>query len=128
MNNEELIDKMKEDMKMRNFSKYTYGAYLRITKDVIRYFNKPLEEVTIEELRNYLLKHLKDKRKLSDRSINYYNSIIRFVYDVTLDKVINNALDELIKCYIDGEKYFSNYKNLEYSKKYKEEKAEKEAK
>ena len=80
---------MKEDMKMRNFSKYTYGAYLRITKDVIRYFNKPLEEVTIEELRNYLLKHLKDKRKLSDRSINYYNSVIRFVYDVTLEKVIN---------------------------------------
>ena len=31
-------------------------------------------------------------------------------------------------CYIDGEKYFSNYKNLEYSKKYKEEKAEKETK
>ena len=89
MNNEELIDKMKEDMKMRNFSKYTYEAYLRITKDVIWYFNKPLEEVTIEELRNYLLKHSKDKRKLSDRRISYYNSVIRFVYDVILDKVIN---------------------------------------
>ena len=44
------------------------------------------------------------------------------------NKTVNNALDELIKCYIDGEKYFSNYKNLEYSKKYKEEKAEKEIK
>ena len=97
MNNEELINKMKEDMNKRNFSKYTYDSYLRVAKDVIRYFNKPLEEVTIEELRNYLLKYLNDKRKLSDRSINYYNSVIRFVYDVTLDKVINKKQLPMMK-------------------------------
>lgn len=74
---------------MRNFSHYTYDAYLSKTKEMIRYFKKPMEEVTTEELRNFLQKHLKEERKLSDRSINYYNSIIRFVYEVTLDKILN---------------------------------------
>ena len=90
MTNEQLIKKMKEDMNMRNFSKYTYDSYLGKTRDIIRYYGeKQLEEVTTEELREFLLKYLKDERKLSDRSINYYNSVIRFIYEVTLDKLIN---------------------------------------
>lgn len=48
-----------------------------------------MEEVEIGELRNYLLKYLKEERKLSERSVNYYNSVIRFMYEVTMDKVIN---------------------------------------
>ena len=90
MTNEQLIKKMKEDMKMRNFSKYTYDSYLGKAKYIMRYYGeKQLEEVTTEELREFLLKYLKEERKLSDRSINYYNSVIRFIYEVTLDKMLN---------------------------------------
>ena len=90
MTNEQIISKMKDDMNMRNFSKYTYDSYLGKTRDMMRYYGeKRLEEVTTEELREFLLKYLKDERKLSDRSINYYNSVIRFIYEVTLDKLIN---------------------------------------
>ena len=90
MKNIGLIKKMKKDMHMRNFSKYTYDSYLLKTKDIMRYFgDKQLENVTTDELRDFLLKYLKNERKLSDRSINYYNSVIRFIYEVTLDKVIN---------------------------------------
>ncbi len=89
MTNQEVINKMKQDMKMRNFSHYTYDSYLGKTKDMMKHFNKPIENLTTEELRNFLLKYLKEERKLSDRSINYYNSVIRFVYEVTLDKVLN---------------------------------------
>ena len=90
MTNEEIITKMKEDMKMRGFSHYTEDSYLRKAKDVMEYFKgKELEEVTVEELRNYLLKYLREGKKLSERSVNYYNSVIRFVYEVTLDKLIN---------------------------------------
>ncbi len=89
MTNQEILEKMKEDMKLRNFSHYTYDSYLGKTKDMMRYFEKEMENLTTEELRNFLLKYLKDERKLSDRSINYYNSVIRFVYEVTLDKVLN---------------------------------------
>ena len=90
MTNKQLLNKMKNDMKMRNFSHYTYDSYLGKTKDIMRYFGeKKLEDVTTEELRIFLLKYLKDERKLGDRSINYYNSVIRFIYEVTLDKVLN---------------------------------------
>ena len=89
MTNEQLVQKMEEDMKMRRFSDYTKYAYLNKTKQMMKYFKKPLEEVKIEELRNYLLKYLKEEKKLSERSVNYYNSVIRFIYEVTLDKVIN---------------------------------------
>ena len=89
MTNEQIISKMKEDMKLRGFSHYTEESYLGKAKDIMKYFRKPLEEVKIEELRNFLLKYLKEERKLSERSVNYYNSVIRFVYEVTMDKIIN---------------------------------------
>lgn len=89
MSNEEIIKKMKEDMEMRGFSHHTKDSYLRKTKDVMKYFKKPIEEVTIEELRNFLLIYLKEEKNLSERSVNYYNSVIRFMYEVTMDKLIN---------------------------------------
>ena len=40
----------------------------------MRYFgDKQLENVTTNELRDFLLDYLKNERRLSDRSINYYN-------------------------------------------------------
>ena len=89
MSNEEIIKKMKEDMEMRGFSHHTKDSYLSKTKDVMKYFKKPIEEVTIEELRNFLLIYLKEEKNLSERSVNYYNSVIRFMYEVTMDKLIN---------------------------------------
>ena len=89
MTNEQVLEKMSKDMQMRNFSHYTYYSYMHKGKEIIEYFNKPIEEVTTEELRNFLFEHLINKRKLSDRSVNYYNSIIRFMYEVTMDKLIN---------------------------------------
>lgn len=48
-----------------------------------------MEEVTTKELREFLMKYLRTKKKVSERSCNYYNSVIRFIYDVVLDKPIN---------------------------------------
>ena len=89
MTNEQIISKMKDDMKMRGFSHWTEESYLLKTKDIMKYFKKSMEKVEIEELRNFLLKHLREERKLSERSVNYYNSVIRFMYEVTMDKIIN---------------------------------------
>lgn len=97
MTNEELIQKMKEDMEMRNFSHYTYSSYLNKAGHIIKYFKKPMEEVTIEELRKYLLEYLKKTKRLGDRSVNYYNSVIRFMYEVTLDKVLNKKQIPMFK-------------------------------
>lgn len=89
MTNEEIVQKMKDDMEMRGFSEYTKYAYLNKVNHMMKYFEKPLEEVTTEELRKYLLRYLREEKKLSERSVNYYNSVRRFIYEVTLDKVLN---------------------------------------
>ena len=89
MTNQELLQKMRNDMEMRGFSKYTKGTYETNGKKIMAYFKKPFEEVTTDELRDYLLKYLKQEKGLSERSVNYYNSIIRFMSEVTMDKLIN---------------------------------------
>lgn len=56
-----------------------------------------MEKVSTEEIRKYLLKYLKEEKKLCTRSINYYNSVLRFMYDVVLDKPINQKQIPMIK-------------------------------
>ena len=69
--------------------KYIKSNYLSKVKQIIKYFDKPIEEVTTKEIREYLMKYLREIKKLDEKSINYYNSVIRFIYDVTLDIPIN---------------------------------------
>ena len=97
MTNNQLLKKLSQDMRMRNFSHYTYDTYINKTKEMIRYFNKPIKEVDIKELRDFLYKHLIVERKLAEKTVNYYNSIIRFVYEVTLDKLINKKQLPMMK-------------------------------
>ena len=56
-----------------------------------------MEEVKTIELIDFLLKHLKGERELKTRSINYYNSVIRFIYDVVLDIPINQKQIPMLK-------------------------------
>ena len=77
MTNQELLRKMKKNMELRNFAKTTVDDYLRKTKEIIKYFNKKLEKETTDELREFLIKYLKDEKKLKDKSINTYNRISR---------------------------------------------------
>ena len=79
MTNEQIISKMKDDMKMRGFSHWTEESYLGKTKDIMKYFRKPMEEVEIEELRNFLLKHLRD---VNDKIRMYKKWNIKMYKDV----------------------------------------------
>lgn len=69
MTNKELLEKLQEDMELRWIFKVHKVQLLSQRKKIIEYFNKPMEEVNTTELRNFLLKHMKEKRKLSTRSI-----------------------------------------------------------
>ena len=89
MTNKKLLEKLKEDMEMRGFSHHTKDSYYRKAKEMTEYFGKPMKQVTTKELRVFLMKYLREERKVSERSVNYYNSVIRFIYDVVLDKPIN---------------------------------------
>ena len=89
MTNKKLIEKLQEDMEMRGFSHHTKDSYLRKAKEIIKYFGKPMNQVTTKELREFIMRYLREEKKISERSCNYYNSVIRFIYDVVLDKPIN---------------------------------------
>lgn len=96
MSNEEILEKMKEDMKLRDFSHYSFDTYTRKAAEMMKYFNKPMEEVTTEEMRKFLIM-LKEERKLENKTVNYYNSILRFMYEVTLDKALNKKQIPMLK-------------------------------
>ena len=89
MTNKQLLEKMQEDMEMRGFSKYTKYSYYHKATEITQYFGKSMKRVSTKELRDFLMKHLREERKMEERSVNYYNSVIRFMYDVVLDSPIN---------------------------------------
>ena len=97
MTNKQLLEKLQEDMEMRGFSKHTKYSYYHKGKEIVEYFGKPMRQVSTKELRNFLLKYLKEERGLKEKSVNYYNNVIRFIYDVVLDHPINKRQLPLFK-------------------------------
>ena len=97
MTNKKLLEKLREDMEMRGFSHYTKYSYYHKAQEITEYFNKPMKQVKIQELREYLIKHLRQERGLEEKSVNYYNNVIRFIYDVVIDVPINKRQLPLYK-------------------------------
>ena len=97
MTNKQLLEKLKEDMEMRGFSKHTKASYYRKAKEITEYFKKPMRQVKIQELRDYLLKYLRQERGLTEKSVNYDNNAIRFINDVVIDVPINKRQLPLYK-------------------------------
>ena len=64
MTNKQLLEKLKEDMEMRGFSKHTKASYYRKAKEITEYFKKPMRQVEIQKLRDYLLKYLRQVHKI----------------------------------------------------------------
>ena len=60
--NTQIIIRMKEDMQLLGFSQRTQQTYLYRARKIIEYFNKPPEQITNEELRQYFL-YLKNEKK-----------------------------------------------------------------
>ena len=97
MTNKKLLEKLKEDMEMRGFSHWTKDSYYRKAKEITEYFGKPMRQVKIQELRDFLLRYLREERGLTEKSVNYYNNVIRFIYDVVIDYPINKRQLPLYK-------------------------------
>ena len=97
MTNKQLLEKLKEDMEMRGFSDHTKASYYRKAKEITEYSGKPMKQVKVQELRDYLLKYLREERGLTEKSVNYYNNVIRFIYDVVIDEPINKRQLPLYK-------------------------------
>lgn len=88
MTNEEILERLRNDIKLRGHSQNTLEEYVHRVKIFLEYAKSPVEQMTEEDIKDFLL-YLKDERKLKNSSINTYNSALRFLYGVTFNKPLN---------------------------------------
>ena len=88
MTKQEILEKLKFDLELRNRSADTihdYSMHVRMYQD---YFDKPADQMGVEEIREFLHYQLTEKNN-SPATVNTYNSALRFLYGETLDVVLN---------------------------------------
>ena len=88
MTKSETLQKVKIDLEIRGRKPGTIKDYLYKIGAYQDYYDKPAEELGEAEITEFL-HHLLTVKKLHTNSVNVYNSAIRFVYLVTLDRNIN---------------------------------------
>jgi len=88
MTNEEILQKLEEEILLRGFSPHTLEEYMIRAKSFMLYANRPLEELTEQDIRVYLL-YLLNVKKLSAASVNGYNSALRFLFGAILHRNLN---------------------------------------
>ncbi len=83
----ELGKKMIRYMELRNFSPKTKQAYIHQMKGLVKFYNKPPQQLGRNELEKYL-HHLYYEKKLSWSNVNIAFSAFKFFYE----RVLGNAL------------------------------------
>jgi integrase/recombinase XerD len=89
MTNEDIIEKTKEEIKLRGLSKNTEEEYLSKLRVFLRYNeNRPLEEMNETDIRSFLLYQINEK-KAAAGTVNVYNSALRFIFGAVLERNLN---------------------------------------
>jgi site-specific recombinase XerD len=81
----EFRERMERDLQIRGFSPSTQQCYLARMKALVRFFRRPPDELTLEDVHRYQL-HLTRDRKICWAAFNQAVCAIRFFYGVTLQK------------------------------------------
>lgn len=74
----DLLEIIRQEMCLRNYSKKTVEAYSRVIRDLYTKTKKPLREISEEEIKKYLLNL--SERELSSQSIALAANAINFLY------------------------------------------------
>lgn len=74
-----LRQKMMDAMQVRGFSVRTHESYLAAVRDLARYYQRPPDQLNVDELQSYFL-YLVKERGLSGASCRLYLNGIRFLY------------------------------------------------
>lgn len=78
MNLQELLERIKQELKLRNYSPRTIDSYLCCLKEYFRYIKNIKREPEIAAIKRYLLK--KQKKGQSSQTINLYLQAIKYFY------------------------------------------------
>lgn len=79
----QIRDRMKEDLRLRNYRAATRELYLGYAKNFVAYFMKPPTELGPDDIRKYQL-YLLGERKLQPGTVKGHLGAIRFLYAFTL--------------------------------------------
>ena len=81
----DIRQRMIEDMKLRGLTPCTQATYLEAVKVLARHYNSRLDEITKEQVRDFLL-YLPDSKGYAKSTYKVYLSAIKFLYLNTLDR------------------------------------------
>ncbi len=91
MTNEEVFIRAYDEVRLRGLSPKTVESYLGRLRLFIKYYNnRPIEEMSEMEIREYLL-HLLDSGH-SPGSVNVSNSALRFIFGAVVGRNLNSQL------------------------------------
>lgn len=89
MTNCEIIEKTKEEIKLRGLTATTEVEYLKKLTVFMKYWeNQRMKEMSEVEIREFLLYLLNEKQN-SSSTVNAYNSALRFVFGAVLGRTLN---------------------------------------
>lgn len=80
-----LRERMIGDLRLRNFSEGTIASYTRVVGDFARFFHVSPDQLGAEEIRQYLL-HVIEQRKISWATYQGYRAALKFFYTKTLQQ------------------------------------------
>ena len=84
----EILQKLKTDLEARGRSPETVKNYLQKVRLFQDHFKKPADRMGEKEIMKYQ-HYLLNVKGNTQPSVNTYNSALRFVYGVTLDRALN---------------------------------------
>ena len=76
---------MLEELERRNYSQSTTRSYLRVVADLSRHFNRPVEELSPDDIREYQAYLFRD-RHLTANSVNQRVAALRFYFNKALKR------------------------------------------
>ncbi len=90
MTKDEVLERVQFHAVLRGLSNNTQEEYVTKAKTFQNYFDRPATELGLEHVQQYL-HYLFTERKLGSGSINTYNSGLRFLFQIALDRPLDTS-------------------------------------